>query len=229
MIGRCYVMNQFKKNVLNELQHVKLSAEKKQQIAQKARSRNRQKQNSQRQYRIVLATFTLLAIGFSVLVTLKTEHPTRTMQGATLQQETNRWSLWMLLEHDWIKGLVLLSLFVTIALWIKRILLKKGYGLPVCMACGEVWTAKLVRKYYWKNGQMSCPHCQKVHYRTKKSVQLNAFTNLPIPFMVFINYFFSNLLMGISFYIVSVAIYLYILIPVVIKLQEDDPSNEPLW
>lgn len=52
---------------------------------------------------------------------------------------------------------------------------------------------------------------------------------MPILFMVFINYFFSNPLMGISFYIVSVAIYLYILIPVVMKLQEDDPSNEPLW
>ncbi|MFJ5763757.1 TIGR04104 family putative zinc finger protein [Lysinibacillus sp. NPDC093210] len=222
-------MNQFKENVLHELQHVKLSEEKKQRIAQKVRAKSKHRSSSQLQYRIVLATFTLLAIGFSVLVSPKTEPRTRPLQGAALQQETERWSLWTLLELDWVKGLLLISIFVSIALIIKRILHKKGYGLPVCIECGEIWTAKQVRKLYWKNGQMECPHCRKKQYRTKKSVQLSAILNLPIPFIVFLNQAFDHFFIGIVFFIASSVIYHYLLLPDIVKLQEEDPTNEPLW
>jgi CXXC-20-CXXC protein len=222
-------MNQFKENVLHELQHVKLSEEKKQRIAQKARAKSKHRSSSQLQYRIVLATFTLLAIGFSVLVSQKTEPRTRPLQGAALQQETERWSLWTLLELDWVKGLLLISIFVSIALIIKRILHKKGYGLPVCIECGEIWTAKQVRKLYWKNGQMECPHCRKKQYRTKQSVQLSAILNLPIPFIVFLNQVFDHFFIGILFFIASSVIYHYLLLPDIVKLQEEDPTNEPLW
>ncbi|MFJ5789648.1 TIGR04104 family putative zinc finger protein [Lysinibacillus sp. NPDC093197] len=222
-------MNQFKETVLHELQHVKLAEEKKKRIAQKAKAKSKHRSSSQQQYRIVLATFTLLAIGFSVLMSQKTEQRARHSQGAALQQETERWSLWTLLELDWIKGLLLISIFVSVALIIKRILHKKGYGLPVCVECGEIWSAKQVRKLYWKNGQMECPHCSKKQYRTKKSVQLSGLLNLPITFIVFLNLAFDHFLIGFIFFIASSVIYHYLLLPDIVKLQEEDPSNEPLW
>lgn len=222
-------MNRFKENVLHELQHVKLSEEKKLRIAQKARAKSKSKSSGQHQYRIVLATFTLLAIGFSALMTQKSEQQTTPMQGAAIQQESERWTIWSVLEHDWVKGLLLICISVSIALIIKRILHKKGYGLPVCIACGENWSAKQVRKLYWKNGQIECPHCSKKQYRTKKSVQLSGLLNIPIPFIVFLGQVFDQFFIGILFFIASSVIFHYLLLPDIVKLQEDDPSNEPLW
>jgi len=223
-------MSQFKENVLHELQHVKLTDEKKQRIAQKVRNRNKHRSTSQRTYRIVLATFTLLAIGFSALIALNSQQRTATMQGAALQQDTVQWSFWSYLANDWVKGMLLLSFFVMLAMIIKRILRKKGYGLPVCIACGEIWSAKQARKLYWKNGQqIACPHCSKKLYRTQKSAQLAGMLNMPIPFMVIVLQAFDQFLIGLIFYMLSSVIFIYLLIPDIVKLQENDPSKEPLW
>ena len=222
-------MNQFKENVLQELQHVKLTDEKKQRIAQKVRNRSKQR-SSQRTYRIVLTTFTLLAIGFSVLIAFNSEQRTATMQGAALQQNTVQWSFWSYLANDWVKGILLVSFFVMLAWIMKRILHKKGFGLPVCIACGETWSAKQARKLFWKGGQqMVCPHCSKKLYRTQKSAQLAGMLNMPIPFMVIGLQAFDQFLIGLLFYAISSIIFIYLLIPDIVKLQENDPSNEPLW
>ncbi|WP_409369256.1 TIGR04104 family putative zinc finger protein [Lysinibacillus sp. 38-6] len=224
-------MNQFKENVLHELQHVKLTDEKKQRIAQKVRNRRKHRSTSQRTYRIVLATFTLLAVGLSALIARNSQQRTATMQGAAVQHDTGQWSFWSYLANDWVKGMLLLSFFVIIAMIIKRILRKKGYGLPVCTACGEIWSAKQARKLYWKNygQQNACPHCNKKLYRTQKSAQLAGMLNMPIPFMVIVLQAFDQFLIGLVFYMLSSVIFIYLLIPHIVKLQENDPSKEPLW
>lgn len=220
-------MNQFKEDVLNELRDVKLTDEKKQAIAQKARSKNKQRRSSPWQYRVVLATFTLFVIGFSYL--LSHNENSGSHQAASLQQKSDTWSIWTFLQYDLVKGILLFSFLVGIALIIKRVLIKKGYGLPVCIECGETWSEKQARKMYRKNGQIECPYCGKKQYRTKKSMQVGGILTFPIPFFVFMQFVFDNITIGIIFFIVGVLIYYRLLAPYVFDLQEDDPINDPLW
>lgn len=220
-------MNQFKEDVLQELQDVKLTDEKKRKIAQKARSKTKQRRSSPWQYRVVLATFTLFVIGFSYL--LSQNKNSGRHQAASLQQETDTWSIWTFLQYDLVRGILVFSFMVGIAFFIKWVLIKKGYGLPVCIECGETWSGKHARKMYRKNGQLECPYCGKKQYRTKKSMQMSGILTFPFPFMVFMHYVFSNITIGIIFYLPSIIIYYRLLAPYVFDLQEDDPINDPLW
>ncbi|MFF2177821.1 TIGR04104 family putative zinc finger protein [Lysinibacillus sp. NPDC058147] len=220
-------MNQFKEDVLNELRDVKLTDEKKQAIAQKARSKNKQRKSSPWQYRVVLATFTIFVIGFSYL--LSHNKNSGSHQAASIQQEANTWSVWTFLQNDFVKGILLFSFFVGITFIIKRVLIKKGYGLPVCIECGETWSEKQARKMYRKNGQLECPYCEEKQYRTKKSMQMGGIIAFPVPFMSFMHYIFNNFTIGIIFFIVAILIYYRQLAPYVYNLQKDDPTNDPLW
>lgn len=220
-------MNQFKEDVLNELRDVKLTDEKKLMIAQKARSKTKQRRSSPWQYRVVLATFTLFVIGFSYL--LSHNKNSGSHQAASLQQETDTWSLWTFLQYDLVRGILLFSFFVGIAFIIKRVLIKKGYGLPVCIECGETWSEKHARKMYRKNGQLECPYCGKKQYRTKKSMQMGGILAFPFPFISLMHFIFNNITIGIIFLVVAVLIYYRLLAPYVFDLQEDDPINDPLW
>ncbi|MFT9819992.1 TIGR04104 family putative zinc finger protein [Lysinibacillus sp. NPDC056185] len=220
-------MNQFKEDVLNELRGVKLTDEKKQAIAQKARSKTKQRRSSPWQYRVVLATFTLFVIGFSYL--LSHNKNSGSHQAASLQQEADTWSIWTFLQNDFVKGILFFSFFVGITFIIKRVLIKKGYGLPVCIECGEAWSEKQARKMYRKNGQLECPYCGKNQYRTKKSMQMGGILAFPVPLMSFMHYIFNNFTIGIIFFIVALLIYYRQLAPYVFDLQEDDPTNDPLW
>ncbi len=220
-------MNQFKEEVLKELRDVSLSDEKKLMIAQKARSKTKQRRSSPWQYRVVLATFTIFVIGFSYL--LSHNKNSGSHQAASLQQKSDTWSIWTFLQYDLVKGILLFSFLVGIALIIKRVLIKKGYGLPVCIECGETWSEKQARKMYRKNGQIECPYCGKKQYRTKKSMQVGGILTFPIPFFVFMQFVFDNITIGIIFFIVGVLIYYRLLAPYVFDLQENDPINDPLW
>lgn len=220
-------MNQFKEDVLQELQDVKFTDEKKRMIAQKARSKTKQRRSSPWQYRVVLATFTLFVIGFSYLL-LQNKNSGR-HQAASLQQETDIWSIWTFLQYDLVRGILVFSFMVGLAFFIKWVLIKKGYGLPVCIECGETWSGKHARKMYRKNGQLECPYCGKKQYRTKKSMQMSGILTFPFPFMVFMQFVFSNITIGIIFYLPSIIIYYRLLAPYVFDLQEDDPINDPLW
>ncbi|PJO42345.1 TIGR04104 family putative zinc finger protein [Lysinibacillus xylanilyticus] len=220
-------MNQFKEEVLKELRDVSLSDEKKLMIAQKARSKTKQRRSSPWQYRVVLATFTIFVIGFSYL--LSHNKNSGSHQAASLQQESDTWSIWTFLQYDLVKGILLFSFLVGIALIIKRVLIKKGYGLPACIECGETWSEKQARKMYRKNGQIECPYCGKKQYRTKKSMQVGGILTFPIPFFVFMQFVFDNITIGIIFFIVGVLIYYRLLAPYVFDLQENDPINDPLW
>ncbi|MGE7090540.1 TIGR04104 family putative zinc finger protein [Lysinibacillus sp. NPDC048646] len=223
-------MNQFKEDVLTELQDIKLSAEKKQAIVQKVRGKSKPRSSSQWQYRIVLATFTVFVLTFTyVLSQGKDDRTAGSQQAAAKQQDTDTWSFWTFFDYDLVRGILLFILFIGVTFLVKRLLLKKGYGLPVCVECAETWTHKQARKFYRKNGQMACPYCGKKQYRTKKSVQLAGILNIPIPMMVFVNHFFDNFFIGIGFFFAGVFIYYYQLAPYIFDLQEDDPMNEPLW
>ncbi|MGE7693679.1 TIGR04104 family putative zinc finger protein [Lysinibacillus sp. NPDC094177] len=220
-------MNQFKEDVLNELRDVKLTDEKKQAIAQKARSKGKRRSSSPWQYRVVLATFTIFVIGFSYLISQNKAQRTGNHQAASVQTDT--WSLWTFLQYDLVRGILLFSLMIGVAFIVKRVLIKKGYGLPVCIECGETWSEKQARKMYRKNGQLECPYCGKKQYRTKKSMQMGGILTFPIPLMIFMQHFFDNISIGIIFYLAGVFIYYRLLAPYVFDLQEDDPINTPLW
>jgi len=220
-------MNQFKEDVLKELLDVKLTDDKKQAIAQKARSKTKQRRSSPWQYRVVLATFTLFVIGFSYLL-LQNKH-SGSHQAANLQQEADTWSLWTILQYDLVKGILIFSFMVGLAFFVKWVLIKKGYGLPVCIECGETWSEKQARKMYRKNGQIECPYCGKKQYRSKKSMKMGGILTFPIPLMALMHLIFDSISIGTIFFMAGVLIYYRLLAPYVFDLQEDDPINDPLW
>jgi CXXC-20-CXXC protein len=222
-------MNQFKEEVLKELQDVKLTEARKQVIAEKARSKSERRKSSPWQYRVVLATFTIFVIGFSYLLSQNKDKHSGSHQAASLQQEAETWSIWTFLQYDLVRGILIFSFMVGIAFIVKRVLFKKGYGLPVCIECGETWSEKQARKMYRKNGQLECPYCGKKQYRTKKSMQMGGILAFPIPLMALMQHFIDNFSIGIIFFLAGVFIYYRLLAPYVFDLQEDDPMNDPLW
>jgi len=220
-------MNQFKEEVLKELQDVKLSQNRKQLIAEKARRKGKHKAGGQWTYRLVLATFTIFVIGFSYLLTQQKEQRTTSHQAATVQSETGNW--WSLLDSDYVRGILLLGFFIGASFIVKRVLVKKGYGLPVCIECGESWSDKGARKLYRKNSEIVCPHCGKKQYRTKKSIQISGVMTMPVPLLIMLQHVFHNFFIGIIFFLVGMFFYHHQIAPYVFKLQEKDPMNEPLW
>lgn len=117
-------MNQFKEDVLKELQDVKLSQQRKQVIAEKARRKVQRKAGGQWTYRIVFATFTIFVIGFSYILTQQKGQQSPGHQAASLQSDT--WHWWSLFASDYIRGMILLSIFIGATFIVKRYLLKKG-------------------------------------------------------------------------------------------------------
>ncbi|MFJ7736211.1 TIGR04104 family putative zinc finger protein [Lysinibacillus sp. NPDC097287] len=222
-------MTRFKEDVLRELQDIKLTDQKKREMAQKARMQSKVRRSGQWQYRIVLATFTICAIGFSYLFSRDEENKTGGNQGATVQQETDTSSFFAFIDHDVMKGLLILSFFICATSIVKHKLKKRGYGLPKCIECGGEWSHKQARKFFWENRKIECSHCGKKQYRTKKSVQLGLLLNIPISMMAIMGNFFDNFLVGITFYLVSLFIYYHQLVPYLFDLQEKDPTNDPLW
>ena len=221
-------MNQFKEEVLKELQEVKLTAEKKQAIAQKARHKSIRR-SSPWQYRVVLTTFTIFVISFSFLILQNKKQPLRTQHQTASQPEVDASFIWGIIENDWLRGILLISIFFIMTIFTKCRLKKKKYGLPTCIQCGEKWTIKQAYKLYWKNGAVECPHCGKKQYRSKKSMQLAGKINMPMPLIIFTHYFFDNLFIGIGCYLAGMFFFIYQISPYVFELQEEDPMNTPLW
>ncbi|MGY3189440.1 TIGR04104 family putative zinc finger protein [Lysinibacillus sp. TE18511] len=228
-------MNQFKEEVLKELQDVKLTEARKQVIAEKARSKNGRKTSSPWQYRVVLATFTIFVIGFSYLLSQNKDQHSGSHQAASLQQEADTWSILGLLEYDLVKGILICSVFQIIAFLIRRYLKKKKYGLPVCIQCGESWSYKQSHKLLWTNNAkpIECKHCGQKQYRTNKSMRLNGILQIPILHLILLtNVTFQNVWVGIGFYLISTISFYWTLAPFLFAFQEKDPMKEPqkpLW
>lgn len=218
-------MNQFKKALNYELQSISLSEEKKQLIAKKASAKmQRQKRHIHWQYRFVLTAFTLLLLSFGYLLWQQGGTVDQSQGAAPVEPETT--ISWTFLSHDLVKVVLLIILFVTLRLIIKRRLDKRGKGLPVCLECGEEWTFREASKQSWKNGEVTCPNCAHKQYRTKKSALKMNLLNIPLIFMFIAMQLFDNFLLGIVFYLPCAAYLMFSLIPYFMDFQETDPMNE---
>ncbi|CAM3212037.1 TIGR04104 family putative zinc finger protein [Filibacter tadaridae] len=221
-------MSQFKKDLLRELQPMSLSAEKKQLIATKSKAKvHNQKRRVNWQYRIVLATFTVFALGFGYLLRQQGDSA-NSLQGASPDEALTTIN-WSILDNDILKTILFFSFFIVLRFLLKRGLRKRGKGLPVCVECGEEWSYREALKQSMKNGGTTCPYCTKKQYRTKKSVKKTAMLNFFIPFITLVPHLFTNILLGIVVYAICAAYMLFSLSPYYMELQEDDPINEPFW
>ena len=133
---------------------------------------------------------------------------------------------WSMLNHDFIKIILLISFFIVLRLVIKRRLQKNGRGLPVCVECGEEWTFRDALKQCMKNSNITCPYCGHKQYRTKRSALKANLLNIPIPFLIIIIQLFDNSLLGVVVYLSCAAYLVLSLTPYFMELQEKDPINE---
>lgn len=228
-------MNRFKEDVLREIKDVKLTDQKKREIAKKARMKGKVKRSGGWQYQIALVTFTLCAIAFSYLFTQDDGQRMGSHQGAAIQKDVDSSLIWTFLEFDLVKVFLLFVIHFGITFLIKYILKKRNYGLPVCIQCGEIFSHKQARNLFWKNNvkPIVCSHCGKKQYRTNRSMQLNLAITIPITSTLALsNTFFDNFWMGIGLYLVCFFMYHYQLGSYLFVLQENDPMKEhqkPLW
>ena len=223
-------MTKFKVDLHRELQSLSLSKERKQQISTKAKTNTfRAKRQSEWKYRIVLATCTILALGFSYLLWQQKDplpmNPSQT--AASNQSDTT--TIWMELNNDFLKTIFLVSFFVLLYIYLKRRHKKRGKGLPVCVKCDEEWSYGEALKCSMKNGEIPCPKCGQKQYRTKKSSQRGGMIGALIPFMILVSQVFNNSLIGVVVYF-SCLLFIYLSFsPYYVELQEEDPITEPLW
>ena len=145
-------MNQFKKGLNRELQTMSLSEDKRQLIAKKATVKiQRQKKHTHWQYRFVLTAFTLLLLSFGYLL-WQQEGTVENLQGAAPIEPITTMG-WSLFNHDIVKIILWISLFIALRFIIKRRLEKRAKGLPICLGCGEEWSFRDASKQSWKNGK----------------------------------------------------------------------------
>ncbi|MCG7336857.1 hypothetical protein MHZ95_16480 [Sporosarcina sp. ACRSM] len=221
-------MNQFKNDLYHELQSISLSKEQKQRMVLKAKSKAyRQKRRLHWQYRFVLATFTVFALGFGYLLWQQNDFSSKTSNAAS--PETGTVMSWSILNSDFGKAILIIVFFLGLRLFLKRRLQKKGISLPVCVSCCEEWSHKEALKQSMKNREMTCPHCGQKQYRTKKSALRGGMLNLFIPFFIIMPQLFEHIFIGLFVYIACVAYLQISLSPYYIELQEKDPINDPLW
>lgn len=221
-------MNQFKEDLNRELQSVSLSNEKKQLITTKAKAKlHSQKKRINWQYRFVLATFTIFAIGFSYLLWQQEDPASKSQGAAPIEPVTT--TNWLILNNDFLKAILFISFFIILRILIKRSLQKSGKGLPVCVECGEEWSYREALKRSMKNREMTCPYCNQKQYRTKKSLLKGGMLNILIPFTIIVPQLFDNILLGIAVHLFCAAYVMFSLSPYYLELQKKDSINDPLW
>lgn len=221
-------MNQIKKDLEKELQSMALSDKKKQLIVEKIKSSEmRSKRGSSWSYRLVLMTFTFFMVSFGYLLL---------QQGGTVKEESNAAESSKSLSHgslfltsDWMKGIILMGIFIGVRLLVGKYLERKGRGLPACVECGEEWPTREARKMGMKNGVVTCPNCGKKQYKTRKSTQIASSLNVLLPFGIITSQLFSHTLLGFLIHAVGSAWLIFVLTPFIIELQEEDPIIKPLY
>lgn len=134
-------MNQFKEDLLKELQDVKLSQQRKQLIADKARRQGQRKTGGEWTYRLVLATFTVFVIGFSYILTQQKEQRTTGQQAASTSSDT--WHWWSLFDSDYVRGMLLLGIFIGATFIVKRLLVKKDMAYLFVLNVGRAGLRKM--------------------------------------------------------------------------------------
>lgn len=221
-------MNQFKRDLQDELQSLSLSDEKKQLIAKKVKSSEiRSKRESTWSYRFVLTTFTFFMVGFSYLFLRQEDAVKETSNAAEPAGDLSNIGLW--LTSDWMKGIILVGIFIGIRIIYKKHLYKKGKGLPVCIACGEEWSYRESLKMSMKNEVVTCPNCKKKQYKTRKSSAKASMLNFLPPLGILVGQLFSHILLGFLIHIVGSIWLIIVLTPFLLEFQEEDPMIKPLY
>lgn len=228
MNGRFSKMNQIKKDLEKELQSVTLSDEKKHLIVKRAKASARKNtQGSIWSYRFVLAVFPLFMIGFVLLVLQQGGNVKEASNAAEFSEDLSNSNLFF--ASDWMKGIILIGVFIGIRLLAGKLLERKGKGLPACIECGEEWSTREARKMGMKNGVVSCPNCGKKQYKTRKSAQIVSTLNFLLPLGILISQLFSHILLGYLIHAAGSAWLIFMLTPFIIELQEEDPIIKPLY
>ena len=221
-------MNQFKKDLNRELRSISLSSDRKQLIAKKAKAKiHNQNKRSNWQYRLVLATFTIFSLGFGYFLWQEDDHLSKSQGAVPIESVTS--TNWSLLNNDFLKGILLISITIVLRIAMRKRLQKSGKGLPACVKCGEEWSYKEALKKSMRNGAMNCPYCDKKQYRTRKSALKGARLNFLMPFIVLAPHLFENIILGLVVYISCTAYLILSLSPYYMDLQEKDVTTEPLW
>lgn len=217
-------MNQFKKDLQHELQGLSLSDEKRQQIAMKAKAKNRkQDRRVHWQYRIVLTAFTFLILGFGYSLLKRGGFDGNSQGAAPIEPIAASESVW---SPDFLRAILIIGFFVILRIIIKRRLLKSIGGLPICLECGEQWTFWKALKQSWKNDEVTCPHCAHTQHRVKRSTSQGRWLIMSVPFASLISGEFTHHLFSLTIYFMSVAYFIISLNPYFIELQENDPGDE---
>lgn len=221
-------MNQIKKDLQKELQSITLSDEKKQFIVKKAEiNKMKHQRGSKWSYRFVLATFTIFMVGFAFLLLQPDRTPKEVTNAA--KPEENMSIVNELFASDWVKAILLLTIFIGIRVIVKRSLVKKGKGLPVCVKCGEEWPYREALKMSMKNESVTCSHCGKKQYKTRKSSVKASTLNFLIPLGILVAQFFNHILLGYFIHVTGTIWLIIVLTPYLIELQEGDPMIKPLY
>lgn len=221
-------MNEFKRDLQDELQSLSLSDKKKQLIVEKIKSSEmRSKRGSSWSYRLVLATFTFFMVGFGYLLLQQKDVVKETTSAADPTVDLSNIGRW--LTSDWSKGSILIGIFIGIRIIVKKFLHRKGKGLPACIECGEEWSYREALKISMKNAVVTCPNCKKKQYKTRKSTTKASMLNFLPPLGILVGQLFSYTLLGFLIHAVGSIWLIIALTPFLIELQEEDPIIKPLY
>lgn len=220
-------MNQIKKDLEQELQSVTLSKEKKQLIFKKVKaSKLRKTRGSTWSYRFALLTFIVFSLSFGFLLIKQEDGVTEQSTAAGAEIDSSFLSIF---TSDWIKGLFLIGIFIAIRIFVKRLLVKRRKGLPVCIACGEEWTYQEALKMSMKNEAVTCPHCGKIQYKTRKSSMRAGALTFFVPLGIITAQFFDHILLAYFLHAAGALWLMITLTPYILEFQEDDPMVKPLY
>ena len=216
-------MDSIKDRLNKELQSIAFSEQRKEEVIQNVTSPRKKTRNARVwTARFVLAAVFVLSFGFVLLQ--RQEGAPETTQAARESGE----SLLNLFTYDSVKiGLMLLAFAVFYGI-MKRHLRKQKREFPDCANCGVGWSRSDTMKLVGKGEKRACPHCGTKNFQTRKSRVKTSVFQLPIPFMIVIANVLNYSILGVVLYLVLVFLLIMALMPYYVKLQLDDPNQEPI-
>lgn len=215
-------MNRIKKELEKELQSITLSEKRKQTILKKMH----RKKHMNWSYRFALSIFMIFSVSFGLLL-LQQKNVVK--EATTTTEPMTNLIFISLFTSDWGKSVILIGIFIGIRIFGKRLLLKRGKGLPACIKCKEEWPYREALKISMRNEEIICPNCSKKQYKTRKSsMKVSMFTFL-IPLGILIAQVFNHILLSYLIHVTGTMWLILTLTPYLIEFQEDDPMLKPLY
>lgn len=222
------MMSGMKDRLNSELSTVKISKERKQQMLHAIKkSEQKSLKSGKWQYRAVLVSFVILALSFTYISFVSTGTGNFAVNSAKGSQEST-FSIMALLQSDFVKLAIMVSLFIIAYLLLVRDIRKEKRSLPVCSNCGEQWTRgqSLTKPF---SNKKTCPYCSEIQYLSRETNKHMLRLNFLLVFTIIIAQIFADTLMGILVYLLLVMILYNLTIPYYMELQSKNPDKEPLW